>query len=135
MALANRQAQRLNNKCIGTEHILLALAEEGSGVGANVLKNLGVDLRKMSLEVEKRIKIGTDAAVWGKLPQTPGAKRAIQYAMEEARDINHDYVGTEHFVLGLLREHDGVAAKVLMDFGLDLKTIRGEILNILKTDK
>ncbi len=131
MALANQEAQRFNHEYIGTEHILLGLVKEGSGVGANVLKNLGVDLRKVRLEVEKLVKSGPDMVTMGKLPQTPRAKKVIEYAIEEARNLNHNYVGTEHLLLGLLREHDGVAAQVLMNLGLKLEEVREEVLNLL----
>ena len=131
MALANQEAQRFNHEYIGTEHILLGLVKEGSGVGANVLKNLGVDLRKVRLEVEKLVKSGPDVVTMGKLPQTPRAKKVIEYAIEEARNLNHNYVGTEHLLLGLLREHDGVAAQVLMNLGLKLEEVREEVLNLL----
>jgi len=131
MALANQEAQRFNHEYIGTEHILLGLVKEGSGVGANVLKNLDVDLRKVRLEVEKLVKSGPDMVTMGKLPQTPRAKKVIEYAIEEARNLNHNYVGTEHLLLGLLREHDGVAAQVLMNLGLRLEEVREEVLNLL----
>src|SRR5512136_1137907 len=131
MALANQEAQRFNHEYIGTEHILLGLVKEGSGVGANVLKNLGVDLRKVRLEVEKLVKSGPEMVTMGKLPQTPRAKRVIEYAIEEARNLNHNYVGTEHLLLGLLREQDGVAAQVLMNLGLKLEEVREEVLNLL----
>src|SRR6476661_3987959 len=131
MALANQEAQRFNHEYIGTEHILLGLVKEGSGVGANVLKNLDVDLRKVRLEVEKLVKSGPDMVTMGKLPQTPRAKKVIEYAIEEARNLNHNYVGTEHLLLGLLREHDGVAAQVLMNLGLKLEDVREEVLNLL----
>ncbi|MFZ4576208.1 MAG: Clp protease N-terminal domain-containing protein, partial [Phycisphaerales bacterium] len=131
MALANQEAQRLNHEYIGTEHILLGLVKEGSGVGANVLKNLEVDLRKVRLEVEKLVKAGPEMVTMGKLPQTPRAKKVIEYAIEEARNLNHNYVGTEHLLLGLLREHDGVAAQVLMNLGLKLEEVREEVLNLL----
>ena len=131
MALANQEAQRFNHEYIGTEHILLGLVKEGSGVGANVLKNLGVDLRKVRLEVEKLVHSGPDMVTMGKLPQTPRAKKVIEYAIEEARNLNHNYVGTEHLLLGLLREHDGVAAQVLMNLGLKLEEVREEVLNLL----
>ncbi len=131
MALANQEAQRFNHEYIGTEHILLGLVKEGSGVGANVLKNLGVDLRKVRLEVEKLVKSGPDMVTMGKLPQTPRAKKVIEYAIEEARNLNHNYVGTEHLLLGLLREHDGVAAQVLMNLSLKLEEVREEVLNLL----
>ena len=131
MALANQEAQRFNHEYIGTEHILLGLVKEGSGVGANVLKNLGIDLRKVRLEVEKLVKSGPEMVTMGKLPQTPRAKKVIEYAIEEARNLNHNYVGTEHLLLGLLREHDGVAAQVLMNLGLKLEEVREEVLNLL----
>ncbi|MBN1510660.1 MAG: ATP-dependent Clp protease ATP-binding subunit [Phycisphaerae bacterium] len=131
MALANQEAQRFNHEYIGTEHILLGLVKEGSGVGANVLKNLEVDLRKVRLEVEKLVKSGPDMVTMGKLPQTPRAKKVIEYAIEEARQLNHNYVGTEHLLLGLLREQDGVAAQVLMNLGLKLEEVREEVLNLL----
>jgi ATP-dependent Clp protease ATP-binding subunit ClpC len=131
MALANQEAQRFNHEYIGTEHILLGLVKEGSGVGANVLKNLGVDLRKVRLEVEKLVKAGPEVVMMGKLPQTPRAKKVIECAIEEARSLNHNYVGTEHLLLGLLREHDGVAAQVLMNLGLKLDEVREEVLNLL----
>src|SRR5688572_11573198 len=131
MALANQEAQRFNHEYIGTEHILLGLVKEGSGVGANVLKNLDVDLRKVRMEVEKLVKAGPDMVTMGKLPQTPRAKKVIEYAIEEARNLNHNYVGTEHLLLGLLREHDGVAAQVLMNLGLKLEEVREEVLNLL----
>ena len=131
MALANQEAQRLNHEYIGTEHILLGLVKEGSGVGANVLKNLDIDLRKVRLEVEKLVKSGPEMVTMGKLPQTPRAKKVIEYAIEEARNLNHNYVGTEHLLLGLLREHDGVAAQVLMNLSLKLEEVREEVLNLL----
>ena len=131
MALANQEAQRFNHEYIGTEHILLGLVKEGSGVGANVLKNLDVDLRKVRVEVEKLVKSGPEMVTMGKLPQTPRAKKVIEYAIEEARNLNHNYVGTEHLLLGLLREHDGVAAQVLMNLGLKLEEVREEVLNLL----
>ncbi|MBX3409565.1 MAG: ATP-dependent Clp protease ATP-binding subunit [Phycisphaeraceae bacterium] len=131
MALANQEAQRLNHEYIGTEHILLGLVKEGSGVGANVLKNLDVDLRRVRMEVEKLVKAGPEMVTMGKLPQTPRAKKVIEYAIEEARNLNHNYVGTEHLLLGLLREHDGVAAQVLMNLGLKLDEVREEVLGLL----
>ncbi|OHB55278.1 MAG: NDP-hexose 4-ketoreductase [Planctomycetes bacterium GWF2_50_10] len=131
MALANQEAQRFNHEYIGTEHILLGLVKEGSGVGANVLKNLDVDIKKLRLEVEKLVKSGPDMVSMGKLPQTPRAKKVIEYAIEEARALNHNYVGTEHILLGLLRETEGIAAQVLMNLGLKLEDVRQEVLNLL----
>jgi len=131
MALANQEAQRFNHEYIGTEHILLGLVKEGSGVGANVLKNLDVDIKKLRLEIEKLVKSGPDMVTMGKLPQTPRAKKVIEYAIEEARTLNHNYVGTEHILLGLLRETEGIAAQVLMNLGLKLEDVRQEVLNLL----
>jgi ATP-dependent Clp protease ATP-binding subunit ClpC len=133
MQLANQEAQRFNHEYIGTEHILLGLVKEGSGVAANVLKNLDVDLRKIRLEVERIVQHGQggDQVVMGRLPHTPRAKKVIEYSIEEARNLNHSYVGTEHLLLGLLREQEGVAAQVLMNLGLKLEDVREEVLNLL----
>src|SRR3974377_876154 len=134
MQLANQESQRFNHEYIGTEHILLGLIKEGSGVAANVLKNLDVDLRKIRLEVEKLVQSGPDMVTMGKLPQTPRAKKVIEYSMEEARNLNHNYVGTEHILLGLIRENEGVAAQVLMNLGLKLEEVREEVLELLGAD-
>src|SRR5216684_2893014 len=131
MQLANQEAQRFNHEYIGTEHILLGLVKEGSGVAANVLKNLDIDLRKIRLEIEKIVQSGPDMVTMGKLPQTPRAKKVIEYSIEEARNLNHNYVGTEHLLLGLLREQEGVAAQVLMNLGMKLEDVREEVLNLL----
>jgi ATP-dependent Clp protease ATP-binding subunit ClpA len=131
MQLAYDEAQRFNHEYIGTEHILLGLIKEGSGVAANVLKNLDVDLRKVRLEVERIVQSGPDMVTIGKLPQTPRAKKVLEYTMEEARNLNHNYVGTEHILLGLLREEEGVAAQVLMNVGLKRDDVRGEVLSLL----
>src|SRR5919109_4833382 len=133
MQLANQEAQRFNHEYIGTEHILLGLVKEGSGVAANVLKNLDIDLRKIRLEVEKIVQHGPggEQVVMGRLPHTPRAKKVIDYSIEEARNLNHNYVGTEHLLLGLLREQEGVAAQVLMNLGLKLEDVREEVLNLL----
>src|SRR5438045_4599223 len=131
MQLANQEAQRFYHEYIGTEHILLGLIKEGGGIGATVLKNLEVDPRKLRLEVEKIVQSGPDMVTMGKLPQTPRAKKVIEYSIEEARNLNHNYVGTEHLLLGLLREQEGVAAQVLMNLGLKLEDVREEVLNLL----
>ncbi len=131
MQLASQASQRYNHEYIGTEHILLGLVKEGSGVGANVLKNLDIDLRKICRELEKLVLPGPHLCQLGKLPQTPRAKKVIEYSIEEARNLNHNYVGTEHLLLGLLREEEGVAAQVLMNLGLNLDTVRSEVLNLL----
>src|SRR5271166_5075274 len=131
MQLANQEAQRFNHEYVGTEHVLLGLIKEGSGVAANVLRNLDVDLRKIRNEVEKIVQAGPEMVTMGKLPQTPRAKKVIEYAIEEARNLNHNYVGTEHLLLDLLREQEGVAAQVLMNLNLKLEEVREEVLNLL----
>src|SRR3989440_2435765 len=131
MQLANQEAQRFNHEYVGTEHVLLGLIKEGSGVAANVLRNLEVDLRKIRNEIEKIVQAGPEMVTMGKLPQTPRAKKVIEYAIEEARNLNHNYVGTEHLLLGLLREQEGVAAQVLMNLNLKLEEVREEVLNLL----
>ncbi len=131
MALANQEAQRFNHEYIGTEHILLGLIKEGSGVSGAVLKNLDVDIKTLLPEVERLLKSGPNMVTMGKLPQTPRAKKVIEYAIEEARLLNHHYVGTEHILLGILRESEGIAAQVLMSYsGLKLEDVRQEVLNL-----
>jgi hypothetical protein len=134
MQLANQEAQRFNHEYIGTEHILLGLIKEGQGVAALVLKNLGIDIRTVRLEVEKIVQPGPDMVTLGKLPQTPRAKKVIEYASEAARGLNHNYVGTEHLLLGLLREGHGVASLVLSNLGLKHERVREEILGILQNN-
>src|SRR5260370_19479569 len=136
MELANMEAQRFNHEYIGTEHVLLGLIKEGAGTGAQALQNLGIDLRKVRLEVEKIVYFGPDTVTMARLPQTPRTKKVIEYAIEEARNLSHNYVGTEHLLLGLLREQEGVASQVLMNLGLRLERARDEVLNLLgqKTD-
>jgi len=131
MQLANREAQRFNHEYIDTEHILLGVVKEGSGIAATVLGNLGVDLRKIRLEVEKQLESSPEMVTMGKLPQTPRAKRVIEYSMEEARNLNHAHVGTEHILLGLLREQEGKAAQVLMNLGLEIEAVQKEVLNVI----
>lgn len=131
LQLAIEEAHRFNHEYIGTEHILLGLVKEGSGVAANVLKNLDIDLRKLRLEVEKIVQCGPDMFTLGKLPQTPRAKKVIEFSIEEARNLNHNFVGTEHLLLGLIREGEGVAAQVLLNLRLNLHDVREEVLNLL----
>ncbi len=131
MALANQEAQRLNHEYIGTEHILLGLIAEGSGVGANAMRNMNVDLRAVRALVEKLCKLGPEVVSMGKLPQTPRAKKVIEEAIRAARDLNHNYVGTEHVLLGLIREGDGVAAHVLAQLGVTLEAAQAAITALL----
>ena len=128
LALANQEAQRLNHKYIGTGHILLGLVKEGSGVGAAVLKNLEVDIKNLRLEVEKLVRSRLNMVTMGRL--RPRAKKALEYAIEEARSLNNNYVGTEHILMGLLRENEGIAAQVLMNLGLKLEDVRQEVLDM-----
>lgn len=119
MALANQEAQRLNHEYIGTEHFLLGFIKEGSGVGATALKNLDIDLEKLRLDIEKILQPRPKIITKGKLPQTPVAKKVIEYAVDYARSLNHNYVGTEHLLYGLIAEKGGVASQVLMNNDLD----------------
>ena len=131
MQLANQEAQRFNHEFIGTEHILLGLLKEGAGVAMNVLKNVGIESSTIKTEVEKILHTGPDVVTMGKLPHTPRAKNVITYTMEEARSLNHNYVGTEHLLLGLLRETEGVACQVLLNLGLTLEVARTQVALLL----
>ncbi len=131
MQYAHQEALRFNHEYIGTEHILLGLTKEGNGVAANVLRKMGVNMNRIRSAIEELVRSGPDLVTMGRLPQTPRAKKAIEYAMEEARELNHTYVGTEHLLLGLLRQNDGVAAQVLMNLGLGLEEVRSEVLAML----
>jgi ATP-dependent Clp protease ATP-binding subunit ClpC len=127
MLLANAEAKQLNHEYIGTEHVLLALVKDGSGVGANVLKNLHVDLLAVEHKIEMFTKIGANQISTEKLPTTPRVKKVIEYAIEEAKHIGHDYVGSEHILLGLFREPNAVAGQILMNLGLRLEQMRNEV--------
>src|SRR5262249_51632234 len=134
MQLASLEAQRFNHGHIGTEHILLGLVKEGTGVAAHVLNNLDVNPRTICLEVEKIVGTGPDLATTGPLPQTSRAKKVIEYAIEEARSFNHNDVDSVHLLVGLLREPDGVAGRVLRNLGLKLEDVREEMLALLGPD-
>lgn len=129
--LAKEEAKRFNHDYIGTEHILLGLIREGEGVASAVLQNMGLSLDKIRLEIEKLVQPGPATAVAGDIPFTPRAKRVIELSMEEARQLGHNYIGTEHLLLGLLHEGEGVAAQVLLGLGLDLNKLRSEIMELL----
>jgi len=131
MALANQEAQRFNSIYIGTEHILLGLLKEGSGVAPNVLKNMGVDLQKVQAEVERRIEPGSEKVATARVPQTQQAKEVLEYAIEEARNLHHKYIGTEHLLLGLLHEQGCLAAKILTDLGLTIEQVREQVVRLL----
>jgi ATP-dependent Clp protease ATP-binding subunit ClpA len=132
MALARGAAVRLKHDQIGTEHLLLGLLEERSGGAAAVLEDLGVGLQQVRTEVEKTVTPGT-ADVTGRLPFSPLAKKALEHAVEEARALEHTYVGTEHLLLGLLREENGLVVRIFREQNLDLATIRGKVVASLKT--
>ena len=134
MALARKEAQRFNHDFIGTEHILLGLIQEGSGVAAHVLKNLGVETEKIRREIEKNVQSGPSMVTMGQLPFTPRAKKVLELSMEEAQELGHNYIGTEHLLLGLIRENDGVAAQVLLDLELKLEDVREAVLELLGAD-
>ncbi|MBI4713314.1 MAG: ATP-dependent Clp protease ATP-binding subunit [Planctomycetes bacterium] len=133
MSLARAEAQRLSHDAIGTEHILLGLIREGSGVAARVLMNLEVDLKKVAEEVENLIKNEPRPTATGQLPFTPRAKKALEFAHEEATMLKHDYIGTEHLLLGLIREEEGIAARVLANLGVKPDEVRDEIMEVLGT--
>ena len=130
MNLAQEEAQRLNHNYIGTEHLLLGLVREGEGVAGKVLTSLGVDLTKVRKAVEDIIGRG-DRIVLGEIGLTPRAKKVIELAVDEARHLNHHYIGTEHLLLGLLREGEGIGAKVLESFGLNLQELRVKTIQVL----
>ena len=129
--LAKEEAKRFNHDYIGTEHILLGLVREGEGVAAVVLQKIGLSLQQIRLEVEKIVKPGPSTLISGDIPFTPKAKKAIELSGEEARGLGHNYIGTEHILLGLIKEGEGVASQVLLNLGLDTDKVRGEIVEIL----
>ncbi len=134
MNLARQEAQRFNHEYLGTEHILLGLVQEGSGVAANVLKQMGIDLSKIRDEVEKIVKTGPSMVTMGQLPFTPRAKKVLELSLEEASNLGHNYIGTEHLLLGLIKENEGIAAQVLMNLGVKLEDVREEVLDFLGAD-
>src|SRR5207237_4141638 len=135
LQMAREEAARLHHEYVGTEHILLGLIREGEGVAAAVLTNLNVDLEEIQQKIEETVKKGKAAAAAGPdLPYTSRAKKVLELAMSEAREVNHSYVGTEHLLLGLLREEKGIAAQVLHDAGVTTENARAEMLRILGTE-
>ncbi len=134
LKLAAREARRFNHEYVGTEHLLLGLVQEGSGVAANVLKNLGIDLHKIRREVEKIVQHGPGGGqvVIGRFPLTPRTESAIKLAMAEAERLNDKYVNTEHLLLGLVRERECVAYQVLLNFGLKPDDVRDAVLKLLQ---
>lgn len=132
MQLANQEAQRFNHEYIGTEHILLGLVKEGSGRAAAALKSMGIDLRKIRLEIEKIVQSGPDMVTMGRLPQTPRAKLVVEHAMAVGRQRNDQHIGTEHLLIGLVMEKEGVAARVLAQLGATDEKIRDALQIILQ---
>src|SRR6266540_1925589 len=130
LTLAQEEAQRFNHNYIGTEHLLLGLVREGDGVAAKVLNNLGVELSKVRSAVEFIIGRG-EKSISGEIGLTPRAKKVIELAVEEARRLNHSYIGTEHLLLGLIREGDGVAAQALTGLGISRHTVRAQVEEII----
>ncbi len=131
MGFARREAQRFHHEYIGTEHILLGLIQEGQGVAANVLKSMNIDLEKIRREVEKIVKSGPAMEPSVQIPFTPRAKKVVELALEEAGNLGHNYIGTEHLLLALLREQEGIAAHVLMALGIRLDEVREEVIEFL----
>jgi ATP-dependent Clp protease ATP-binding subunit ClpA len=131
MGLARQEAERLQHAYIGTEHLLLGLVEEGSGIAASVLKNLDVDPQSARAEVEKLVRRGETATPSGQVPFTPRAKRVLELGVEEAATLGHAYVGTEHLLLGLIREDEGVGAQVLRTLGAGIDRVRSEVMVLI----
>ncbi|HYJ80175.1 MAG TPA: ATP-dependent Clp protease ATP-binding subunit, partial [Longimicrobiaceae bacterium] len=134
LAMAREEAIRLQHDYVGTEHILLGLIREGEGVAAAVLNNLAVDLEQVQEKVEESVRRGKATIALGELPYTSRAKKVLEFAMAEARELNHSYVGTEHLLLGLLREEKGIAAEVLGQLGVSLEDARRETLKLLGSE-
>ena len=134
IALAKQEACRLNHEYLGTEHLLLGLILEREGVAAEVLKNLKVDLKRVREVVMSIVQEGPSAVVMGNLPRTPRATKALELGVLEADKLDHEYIGTEHILLGLIRARDGVAGQVLLNLGLKLEMVRGMVLEILEAD-
>ncbi|MGH7991434.1 MAG: Clp protease N-terminal domain-containing protein, partial [Limisphaerales bacterium] len=131
LALARKEADRFNHNYLGTEHLLLGLIKLGQGVAVNVLQKMGLDLETVRMAVEKKTGSGPDQKMMGNIPYTPRVKKVLALASREAKALNHTYVGTEHILLGLLREGDGIAAQVLRDLDVDIEQTRQEILKEL----
>lgn len=131
IVFAKEEARRFNHDYIGTEHLLLGLIREGEGVASAVLQKLGVDLESIRIEVEKLVQPGPQTQVVGDIPFTPRSKKALELAAEEARALGHNYIGTEHLLLGLVKEGEGMAYRVLLNLGLDLTKLRNEVMELL----
>jgi len=133
IAYAQEEARRLNHNVVGTEHLLMGLLREGEGIGAKALKNLGLNLKQVRQQIEMMIGTGP-FMVQGPIGYTPRAKRVMELALDESRRLGHNYVGTEHILLGLIREGEGVAAQVLLNLGISLEKAQAEVMNLLGVD-
>jgi len=129
--LARDEANRLQNDYIGTEHLLLGIVREGEGIAARVLRKLDIDLEQIQQVIENMVKPTGGTLTLGEIPLTPRSKRVLELSIEEARLLNHNYIGTEHLLLGLIREGEGVAARILIELGVDRKRVREEIMKLL----
>ena len=134
LQMAREEAARLQHEYVGTEHILLGILREGEGVAAAALTNLNVDLEDVTARINETVKQGKNQIKDQDLPYTSRAKKILEFSMSEARELNHSYVGTEHLLLGVLREEKGIGAQVLIDAGITLETARAEILRLLGTE-
>ena len=131
LALARKEAERFNHNYVGTEHLLLGLIKLGQGVAVNVLQKMGLELETVRVEVEKQVGAGPEGKIVGNIPYTPRVKKVLALAGKEAKSLNHSYVGTEHILLGLLREGEGVAARVLETLGADPAKIRTQVIRMV----
>jgi ATP-dependent Clp protease ATP-binding subunit ClpC len=131
VVLAQDEARALKHNYIGTEHILLGLLREEEGLAARVLESLDVTVEEVRAQVARIIGPGDEPIVSGQIPFTPRAKKVLELSLREALSLKHNYIGTEHILLGLVRENEGVAARILLDFGADAEKIRNEIMRVL----
>lgn len=132
LQLANEEAQRQKSMYIGTEHFLLGLIMEEQGIACKVLRSFGIDLEEVSARVEKLIQVSSDEELPDKLPQAPKIKRVVDSAIREALSLGHDYIGTEHLLLGVLQEEESVAVQIILNFGCKLNDVREGVLSLLE---
>jgi ATP-dependent Clp protease ATP-binding subunit ClpC len=131
VVLAQDEARALRHNYIGTEHILLGLLREEEGLAARVLESLDITVEEVRAQVARIIGPGDEPIVSGQIPFTPRAKKVLELSLREALSLKHNYIGTEHILLGLVRENEGVAARILLDFDADAEKIRNEIMRVL----
>ncbi|MGD9401402.1 MAG: ATP-dependent Clp protease ATP-binding subunit [bacterium] len=131
MFLAREEAARLHHDYIGTEHLLLGIVREGEGLAATIVTNLGIDLDVIRRTIESMVPSSSGSVTIGEIPFTPRAKRVLELSVEEAKNLQHNYVGTEHLLLGLIREGEGIAARVLLEFGADFKRVKDEVVRLI----